>query len=174
MNTSNHSIIRTLLIVVLMLLAAFSRLMPHPANFTAIMAIALFGGAKFKNPSLAIVVPLIVMLITDVFIGFYSLMPIIYGCIVVTALIGTYISRRSSPMMILIGSVLASTLFFLATNAGVWYHNPQFAPTFSGLVLCYDFALPFFKNQLLGDLFFNLVLFGSFYLAKTRIPSLAY
>lgn len=174
MKDSNHTFTRTLLIIGMMLLAAFSRLIPHPANFTAVLAVALFGGAKFKNLSLAILVPLIVMMTTDLVIGFYSLMPFVYGCIVLTAIIGMYIGRTSNPVYILFGSLLASTLFFMVTNATVWYHNPQFAQTFSGLLICYDFAIPFFRNQLFGDLFFNMLLFGSFYIVKNKIPSLAY
>src|SRR6185369_11321907 len=124
MTFSNQSITRGAIIIGMMLLAAFTRLLPHPANFTAILAIALFGGAKFKNPSLAIVVPLIVMLMTDLFIGFYSLMPFVYGCIALTAIIGLYVGKKSNPVFILGGSLAGSILFFLVTNAAVWNLNP--------------------------------------------------
>jgi hypothetical protein len=174
MNTSNQNITRVVVIAGMMLLAGLSRLIPHPFNFTAIMALALFGGAKFKNTPLAIVIPLIVMLITDAIIGFYSLMPFVYGCIVVTALIGTSVGRKSNPLYVIGGSLISSVLFFLVTNAAVWYHNPQFTQDASGLMMCYDIAVPFFKNQLSGDLLFNFVLFGSYYLAKARIPALKY
>lgn len=174
MNTSNQNIIRIAVIGGIMLLAAFSRLLPHPANFTAIMALALFGGAKFKNSSLAIVLPLVVMLITDAIIGFYSLMPFVYGCIVVTSIIGMSVGRKSSPVYVIGGSLISSVLFFLVTNAAVWYHNPQFTQNATGLMMCYEFAVPFFKNQLLGDLFFNFILFGSYRIASAKIPALAY
>lgn len=174
MNSSNQTITRAAIIAGMMLLAAFTRLIPHPANFTAVLAIALFGGAKFKNPSLAVVLPLGVMLITDLMIGFYSLMSFVYACIALTSIIGMYVGRKSNPVFILCGSLVASTLFFLVTNAAVWYHNPQFTQTASGLLTCYDFAVPFYRNQLFGDLFFNFVLFGSYRLAKAKIPSLSY
>lgn len=174
MNPSNKIVVRNVIIAAMLLLAAFSRLIPHPANFTAVLALALFGGAKFKNTSLAVLVPLIAMLITDLIIGLYSLMPFVYACIAATALIGTYVGRKSNPGFIIGASVVSSTLFFLVTNAAVWYHNPNFAQSSSGLMMCYDFALPFYRNQLFGDLFFNFVLFGTFKLAKTRIAALAY
>jgi len=174
MNTSNQNIMRVAIIGGMMLLAGLSRLIPHPFNFTAIMALALFGGAKFKNPSLSIVVPLVVMLITDVIIGFYTLMPFVYSCIVVTSLLGMAVGRKSNPLYIIGGSLISSVLFFLVTNAAVWYHNPQFTQDVSGLMMCYDFAVPFFRNQLFGDLFFNFMLFGSYYLVKTKIPALRY
>ena len=174
MTTSNHNIIRIAVIGGMMLLAGLSRLIPHPFNFTAIMALALFGGAKFKSKPLAVVLPLIVMLITDAIIGFYSLMPFVYGCIVITALIGTTIGQKANPFYVISGSLISSVLFFLVTNAVVWYHNPQFTQDPSGLMFCYDVAVPFFKNQISGDLFFNFILFGSYRLVKSRIPSLAY
>src|SRR5262245_62123749 len=106
MNISNQNIIRIAIIGGMMLLAGLSRLLPHPANFTAIMALALFGGAKFKNSSLAIVLPLIVMLITDAIIGFYSLMPFVYGCIVITSYIGMSVGRKSNPLYVIAGSLI--------------------------------------------------------------------
>src|ERR1043166_7525411 len=104
MKTSAQTIPRATVIIVMMVLAALTRLLPHPANFTAILAIALFGGAKFKNTSLAIVIPLIVMVITDLFKGFYSLMPFVYACIALTAMIGMYVGRKSNPVFIILGS----------------------------------------------------------------------
>ncbi len=153
----------------LMLLAALTRLIPHAPNFTAVMAVALFGGVQFRKPALAVIVPLAVMFVTDIFIGFYSLMPWVYGCIAVTALMGTYISKQQRPMHIIGASLLSSILFFAVTNAAVWFHNPLYAQTFSGLMLCYDIAIPFFRNQVFGDLFFNAILFGTYALATKRL-----
>ncbi len=184
MNTSNQNITRVIVIAGMMLLAAFTRLIPHPANFTAVLAIALFGGAKFKKPALAILIPLVVMLLTDltystirygstdVIVGFYSLMPLVYSCIAVTSLIGIYISKKQNMAFIFLGSVVSSTLFFLVTNAGVWYHSLQYAQNAQGLTACYAAGIPFYGNQLLGDLFFNAVLFGAFSLVSKRVPVL--
>jgi len=183
MSTTNQNT-RTALIAGMMVLAAFTRLIPHAPNFTAILAVALFGGAKFRNASLAILVPLVVMLLTDltsstiqfggtnIVMGFHSLMPFVYSCIAITSLIGIYISKKANAAYIIGGSLLASTLFFLITNAGVWYHNPQFTQDWGGLFACYDFAIPFFGNQLAGDLFYNGILFGAYALASKRIPVL--
>jgi hypothetical protein len=173
MPTSNQ-IIRTAVIMGIMLIAAFTRLIPHPANLTAIMAVALFGGAKFRKSPFAILVPLMIMLITDLFIGFYSLMPIVYGCIALTTVIGTYVGKKSNPLFVIGGSVLASTIFFLVTNATVWYHDPNYSQNANGLLMCYNAGIPFYRNQLFGDLFFNFVLFGSYKLAKSKYPALAY
>lgn len=184
MNISNNNTTRIAIITGLMVLAAFTRLIPHPANFTAVLAVALFGGAKFKNTTLAIIIPLLVMLVTDltyssiqfgstsIVIGAYSLMPLVYGCIAITSLIGVYISKKPGAGYMLGGSIVASTLFFLITNAGVWYHNHQFPQDANGLMMCYGLGIPFYGNQLIGDIFFNTVLFGTFALASRKIPVL--
>src|ERR1700752_3075366 len=64
------------------------RVVPHPWNFAPIGAIALFGGAKFERRSLGIAIPLVTMLIGDAFIGFHSLMPVIYATYALIAVIG--------------------------------------------------------------------------------------
>ena len=183
MNTSNQTT-RVGLIIGMMVLAAFTRLIPHWPNFTAVLAVALFGGAKFKNAALAVIIPLVIMLITDlsystihygstdVVVGFHSLMPLVYICIAITSLIGIYVGKKSSAGFIIGGSIIASTLFFLVTNAGVWYHSPMFAQNAQGLISCYDLGLPFYRNEVIGDLFFNTILFGVFALASKRVPVL--
>ena len=169
MTTLNLNI-RPIIVLAMMLLAAFTRLIPHPANFTAIMAVALFGGAKLKNPFVAIVAPLSVMLITDLVIGFHSLMPLVYTCIALSALIGIYaVGEKSNTLGVISGSILSSTLFFLVTNFGVWFHNPEYPQNVEGLMACYIVAIPFYGNQLFGDLFFNAILFGSFALFSKKV-----
>ena len=173
MTTSNQNTVRTLIVISMMLLVAFTRMLPHAPNFTAVMAVALFGGAKFKRTSFAILIPLLVMLVTDIFIGFYSLMPVVYGCIALTTLMGMYAGKKSSALFIIGASLLSSIIFFLATNAAVWYHDPLHTQNVAGLIACYDEAIPFFRNQLFGDLFFNFVLFGSYRLVKAKYPVMA-
>ncbi len=174
MTSSNQNFIRSAVVIGMMLLIALTRLIPHPANFTAVMAVALFGGAKIKNKSFAVLVPIIVMLLTDMIIGFHKLMPFVYGCIALTSFIGMYVEKKSSPLFIIGGSVIGSTIFYLVTNAIVWYHDPLHTQNVSGLLMCYNEGIPFYRNQLFGDLFFNFVLFGSYNLAKSKYPVLAY
>jgi len=173
MKNSNQDITRFAFVAGLILLAALTRLLPHPANLTAIMAIALFGGAKFTDRRVAIVLPLIMMLLTDLIIGFYSLMPVVYSCIVVTTLAGIYVGKKNKVAYIIGGSLFSSILFFLCTNTAVWYHDPKYSQDFAGLMLCLEAGIPFFKNQVFGDLFFNGVLFGTYKLATRRFPKLA-
>ena len=146
----------------LVFVAAFSRLLPHPANFTAIGAIALFGGVYLEK-RFAFVVPILAMLFSDYFIGFYSGMYWVYGSFVIVGLIGVWLKSHKKPLYILGGTVVSSILFFVVTNFGVWMTaQSMYAPTWSGLVECYIFAIPFFRNSLAGDIFFVAVMFTAY------------
>lgn len=146
----------------LVFVAAFSRLLPHPANFTAIAAIALFGGVYLEK-RFAFVVPILAMLMSDYFIGFYSGMYWVYGSFVLIGLIGVWLKNHKKPLYILGGTFASSILFFVVTNFGVWMTpGSMYAPTWAGLVECYVLAIPFFRNTLSGDLFFVAVMFAAY------------
>ena len=157
---------------VFILLAALTRLLPHPPNVAPIAAMALFGGAHFARKGWAVAVPLAALLLSDVFLGFHSLMPVVY--IAFAAIIGIgFLLRAGYRLHHIAGaSVAGSVLFFVVTNFGVWLLGSLYPKTVGGLLACYVAALPFFQNTLLGDAFFTAVLFGGFALAQRRLPAL--
>jgi|SRR4051812_4597559 hypothetical protein len=158
------------------LIAAISRVFPHIPNFTPIAAMALFGGAHFKDKSSAFIVPLLSMFISDCLIqlitgtGFHDTIIVVYTCIALITCIGMYI-KKVSVQAVLIASLASSLLFFIITNFAVWvvWGSQQ---GIAGLVTTYTMGIPFFGATLAGDLFYNGILFGSFYLAQKRIPAL--
>lgn len=147
-------------------LGTLSRLVPHPANFAPIAALALFGGAHLRRRD-AIFVPLAALLISDYLIsGFYGpTMFYVYGSFILIGLIGLWIKNRQSPFTILSSALLSSILFFVITNFGVWAQG-WYGISFAGLVACYTAAIPFFRNTILGDMFYTTLFFGGFELAK--------
>ncbi len=146
----------------LVIVAAFSRLLPHPANFTAIAAIALFGGVYLEK-KFAFVVPIAAMLLSDYFIGFYGGMYWVYGSFVLMGLIGLWLKNHKKPLYIFGGTLVSSILFFVVTNFGAWATPGSiYAPTWAGLVECYVAAIPFFRNSVSGDLFFVAVIFAAY------------
>lgn len=166
----------------LILLAAFSRLIPHPYNFTAIGAMALFGGASFNQRSSAFLVPLFAMLLTDAIIGFHANMWAVYLSFALIAVLGMRLKNKISVARVLGSSLLGSLVFFLLTNFAVWLGSVVYPQNISGLVACYLAALPFYEssffgnlalNTAMGDLFFNGVLFSSLALAESKFPKLA-
>ncbi len=148
--------------LLLILLGVSTRLLPHPANFAPIAAIALFAGIYLPK-KFAIILPMAAMLISDLILGFYlwPVMVSVYFSFAVTGMIGLAIQKQKKFSTVLGGALLASILFFIVTNWAVWAFGTMYAHNFNGLIQSYLMALPFFKNTLLGDLFYTGVLVGS-------------
>jgi len=158
----------------LILLGVVCRLMPHAWNFAPIAGIALFAGV-YLGRSYAMFLPLTTMLLGDFFIGFYQwqVFLVVYACFTIAGLLGHLVKNYKSTQIIMASSILISTVFFLLTNWAVWQFTPWYAKTAQGLIQCYILALPFFRNTLVGDIFYTAVLFGVYegvvILAKFKI-----
>lgn len=160
-----------LLVIAIILIAVLIRLVPHPANVAPIAAIALFGGA-YLDRKYALILPLTTMFISDIFLGFHASMPMVYVSLVLTGLIGMWLKSRKTVPTVLLASVGSSILFFLLTNMNYWYVTSLYPKTIEGFFQSYIMALPFFRNSLLGDLFYTGVFFGGYELA-TRLANSA-
>lgn len=149
--------------ILLIILGFVARLLPHPANFAPVGAIALFGGLYLPK-KWAIILPLIAMFVSDIFIGFYTwqIMLSVYAGFALMGLIGLIVRKNKAFATVIGGTLLGSILFFLITNAAVWQFGTMYAHNFSGLIQSYFMALPFFKNSLFGDLFYVGVMVGGF------------
>jgi hypothetical protein len=163
---------RFLLVGSLILVAAISRLFPHPDNFTPVAAIALFAGANLPR-KYAFLLPLIAMMISDAIIGFHSHIYAVYISMALVAVIGMSIEKNNSITKVFGATLLGSILFFVITNFAVWYGASFYPQNLSGLILCFEAGIPFFRNTMLGDLTYSGILFGSFYFVKQRFPQLA-
>jgi len=155
--------------VMLILLAAFSRLLPHPMNFAPITAIALFGGVYF-NGKFSPILPMAALLISDLFLGFYEGIAWVYGSFLLIVALGLLIRRYKTVPVVFGAAVAGSLLFFLITNFGVWQAGLFYTKDFTGLVECYTAAIPFYRNSVMGDLFYVTVMFGVYELAMKYLP----
>jgi hypothetical protein len=165
MNKSNFKkFISPLLII---LVAVLMRLLPHLPNFTPLAAMALFGGV-YLNKKYAFAIPLAAMFISDIFLGFHSAMPYVYGSFILTGAIGLWLKNHKSAKNIVCASLISSILFFLITNFGVWATG-WYPRTLSGLMQSYTMGLPFFRNTVLGDLCYTGVFFGAYELVQLLI-----
>jgi hypothetical protein len=99
----------------------------------------------------------------------------IYLGILANSFSGWFLASNKKVSGIAGASALGAILFFILSNFGVWIGSGMYSKTLDGFVLCYTAALPFFGNTLSGNLFFSLVLFGSYYLLekKTSVSQLA-
>lgn len=148
--------------LLLILLGISTRLLPHPANFAPIAAIALFAGIYLPK-KFAIILPMVAMFLSDLVLGFYlwPVMISVYFSFAITGLLGLAIQKHKRVSTVLGGALLASILFFIITNGAVWAFGTMYSHNLNGLIQSYLMALPFFKNTLLGDLFYTGVLVGS-------------
>ena len=153
--------IRTSSILILVTILAFSRLIPHPPNFTPLLGMAVFSGVIFDRKILAFVVPLMAMLLSDMVIGFHSSMPIIYFAIMLNVGVGFLLVSKFSYLKSFLALISGAIIFFIVTNFAVWLGSGMYSQDLGGLMVCYIMALPFFQNTLLSTLIYGM---GAFYL----------
>jgi hypothetical protein len=147
--------------VILILILALARLIPHPPNFTPIVAVAILSGYFFRHLYLTFTILVAAMLIADSFIGFYNNMFVVYFSLLLIAFIFFKINFKINFKNLFIYSFLGSLIFFLISNFGVWVlgspglSNLPYDKTLSGLIETYVFAIPFFPNTFLSTLIFT-------------------
>lgn len=164
---------RFLFILTVIIAGAAFRLIPHWPNFTPIAAMALFGGTYFNKKYLAFLIPMAALFISDMLLGFHSYMIAVYISFAIIVVFGMMLKNKVKIGSLLLASVSSSVLFFVITNFAVWIGSPFYPQNFAGLLESYTAGLPFLNNGVLGDLFYNTLFFGAFYLAEQRFPVLA-
>jgi len=181
---------RSTALIGLILLAAFSRLLPLPPNFAPITAMALFGAAYFDRKRLVFLVPLGAMVLSDLTMeilfhkyqvadwGGLPLLGVVYGTFALIAGLAIWLRRHVRPLVVMCAAPVGSILFFLITNFAAWALTDDmpspfgYPKTWAGLFECYVMGLPFFKWTLLGDVTFSAALFGSWAILTNTVPAL--
>ena len=166
----NHQ--RFFFIITLIVAAAASRLLPHPPNVTPIAALALFGGAQFRDKRLAFIIPLAALLLSDFVLGLHGQMLAVYAGFALVVCIGFVLRGKVRALPVAVAALAGSCVFFLVSNFGVWAEGVLYPRTLAGLGACYVAGIPFFRNALLGDAFYTALLFGIAALAGRRFPVL--
>jgi len=129
---------------------AASRFIPHPPNFTSLLALSFYVPAILGIRYLPALV--ISFVITDLFIGFHGVSLFTWGSVIFIGFISKYfISTIFSRML---GATIGACLFFIITNFGVWSLG-FYGYSLEGLITCYILAIPFFGNSLIGTLIFS-------------------
>ena len=139
----------------LILILAVSRLIPHPPNFTPIIAVAIMSSYFFRNIYLSILTLIISMLIADVFIGFYKNMFFVYTSLIIITFIFFKISKKIKYKNLYIFAFFGSLIFYLISNFGVWALDGLYEKNLNGLIDCYILAIPFFKNTFFSSIVFS-------------------
>ena len=178
--------LQTGVLSIIILLAAFTRIIPQPPNFSPMAAIGLFGAAHFAKKWQAFFIPLIGIWISDLvinnyvysssssnFVWFYSGFYWQYISYILIIFTGLFIFNRGISLTKTAGGMISSSgIFFLVSNFGVWAGGTMYPKNFGGLITCYAAGVPFIHNTIISDVLFTTVLFGTYYLLQVEYSSL--
>ncbi len=164
--------LRPMVLVAIILAGACMRLLPHPPNVSPIAAMGLFGGAYLRHRWAGFVAPLAALFLSDLVLGFYPDMGIVYAATALTVCVGWWLRADRSPVRVVGAALAGSVIFFVVTNFGTWAFGAMYPHTAAGLASCYIAAIPFFQNTVAGNVVFAGLLFGGFALAERWAPSL--
>ncbi len=175
MNISLSMTARIALFCALLALGIGSRFIPHPPDMTALTAV-IFAGALYLGPRMSLVLALSLLLVSDALIGSYELpvMLSVYGTFLLIAGAGILFARSGSVGNKALALAGASLLFFLVTNAAVWYFTPWYPKDIGGLMASYTLGLPFLKNMLIGDFIYTPALLAALALVLKPYPAPAH
>ena len=166
-----HKNMNKLIVAAIIIFAAFTRIVPHPPNFTPIIAMGLFGGAYIKDKTWALLLPVGAMFLADIFLGFHGTMIWVYGSLIIITTIGFLLKRGVTFRNGAITTIAGSLLFFLVTNFGVWASGSFYPKTVEGLISCYAAGIPFFGNTLGGSIFYSFLMFFGYEQVRIYFPS---
>lgn len=156
---NKNRILNSLFFVLIILIVALSRLLPHPDNVTPIAALALYAPV-FRKGWITFIVPFAALVFSDIFLGFSLITLYVYGSFLFVYFIGYLLREKFSYFRLASFVFASSSIFFIVTNLGVWIHYPIYEKSISGLMECYIMAIPFYRNTLIGDLVYSFALFG--------------
>ena len=135
------------------LVLASSRLIPHPPNFTSLIALSFYVPALLGLRFIPAM--LIAFVLTDFIIGYHSGTHWTWGSVLVIGLVSQYFAKNIN--LRLIGSLTGAFIFFLITNFGVWLSG-MYSLTTAGLIECYTLAIPFFTYSLISTILFSTII----------------
>jgi len=146
-----------LLPICLILILSFSRLIPHPSNFTPILAVGIFSGFYFRNFLLGVLIVVFSMFLGDLYLGFHGTMFFTYISLALAVALGLLI-KHFKFTEILFSGLASSVCFFIITNFGSWLTLEMYEKNFAGLLQSYVLAIPFFHNTLISTFLYLAVL----------------
>lgn len=145
---------------------AASRFIPHPPNFTSLIALSFYVPVLLGLRYLPALI--FCFAVTDYIIGFHSLTFFTWGSVIVIGLLSKFFRRNLLNRIF--GSLLGACLFFIITNFGVWSLG-SYGYNLNGFIACYTFALPFFGYTLISTIIFSFVIEVLSKVSKIKLAS---
>ena len=144
---------------------AASRFIPHPPNFTSLIALSFYVPVLLGLRFLPVL--LISFAITDLVIGYHTGTHWTWGSVLLIGLVSQYFTKNLSWR--LSGAFLGACIFFLITNLGVWLSGNLYAFNLGGLISCFTLALPFFGYTAISTFIFSGIIEVVYYYNKNNI-----
>ena len=132
---------------------AASRFIPHPPNFTSLLALSFYVPALLGIRYIPALI--ISFLITDLFIGLHGITLFTWGSVILIGLLSKNFSKNLLSRIS--GSLIGACIFFIVTNFGVWSLG-SYGYTANSLILCYTLAIPFFAYSLISTFIFSSII----------------
>ncbi|MEJ2880774.1 DUF6580 family putative transport protein [Pedobacter sp. GR22-6] len=168
------------LISIIRVAAPFSDNFKEIANFSAVGAIALFGGAYFNNNIKAFGFPLLILLLSDVFIAKTSGYGFFYGgwywtyiAFILMVFVGKVMLKKVNVQNFVFANVVMILIHWIVSDISAMYVPGLYEPTFAGYLTCLVAAIPYELNFVYGSLAYGVLMFGSFELLKAKYPYLS-
>ena len=126
------------LVAFLVVLDIVARLLPHAPGFLPVAASGFFAARMLRLAPLAIAVPVLGMILSDVALPGedWRIQAVGFAAIAIPALAGIA-TRRWPGIVPAIGALVASSfLFWLLSNGAVWAFSGMYPLNLSGLTQC--------------------------------------
>ena len=149
------------------IILAITRFIPHPPNFTSLLALSFYVPALLGVRYLPVVV--ISFMLTDLILGFHSLTLFTWGSVIVIGFFSKFF--KETMITRIFGSILGACLFFIISNFGVWMLG-AYEHNLNGIILCYTLALPFFAYSLISTFIFSSIIESLYKLYFLKIKNL--
>lgn len=144
-------------------------------NIEFVTGVSLAAGFFINNQKLRLLIPMLIMLISDLIIGNSYIFLFTWSAFLIAPVLGNILKKQNDKLegnkflkLFVIsefGGVLFTIFFYLWTNFGVVITTDMYEKSLSGLAQSYVSALPFLTPQLLSNLLIVPFVFIASYIA---------
>jgi len=132
---------------------AASRFIPHPPNFTSLLALSFYIPAILGVRFLPVLV--VSFFITDLIIGFHGVVLFTWGSIILIGFMSKFFALNMTKRFS--GALIGACIFYVITNFGVWSLG-SYGYSLESLIVCYTLALPFFGYTVISTILFSTII----------------
>jgi len=169
-----------LIIIAIRVVAPLSPDFKVIANFSGIGALAIFGGAYFKNYVSAFVLPILILFLSDLGLAltmgkdyvFYEGWFYTYIAFALMVLAGKLVINKPSVQNVIGASLVGVFIHWIVSDFGLWIGTSFYPHTLAGFWACLVAAIPFELKFLYGTLAYSAIMFAAFEGLKVKFPLL--